>query len=385
MFGSRSGSPYGAFGLVNAPNDSGGAGGPLGANSSISMPSGNDLSKFSVYNKGIDYEASTVPSTFVLASSHAELVGGQNVIREGDFVFVLRDVGSGCGTDSYETRYSRLGKSETSIVTIQKVNELLRSCALKEHKSMQGGADASWQSVIDVSDDRKWWMHPECVSNWAVPFGVALNSMKLTQHSSRDAGMGHNIVVSRRASVKNNFFTVKGDRAEAWHTQSMRHVAVQYNVEAINLEHNAGSVIPVVQLSMLLIDDPFRVRGTNNKDVGWFKGCDVGHSGVCRGSDKSQQSSCTTEDPVARNGVNDVAGCLTINCVHPDNPRPDELSFVLFSERPLGNPASRVIVPIGRVLHSAPRCPTAADCLLSCHVKSVYDRMTPVEVELGCH
>jgi hypothetical protein len=387
MFGSRSGSPYGAFGLINAPNGSAGAGSADAYSSTgIAMPSGNDLSRFSVYNKSLDYEASTVPSTFVLPSSHPTLVGGLNQILEGDFVFVLRDVGAGCGGESYETRYSRLGQRETSVVTLQKINELLRSCALQDHKGLPGGVNAvknAWKSVDKLTSDRMWWMDPEAVASWAVPFGVALNSMKLTQNTSRDAGVGHNIVVSRRASVKNNFFTVKGDRADAWHTQSMRHVAVQYNVEGVIVEDMAESAIPVVQMSMILVDDSGRIRGTDNKSEKWFKSCDAGHGGVCRGSDRKHKSDCDPMLPSA--GVKEVAGCLEFNCVHPHNPRPSELSYSLFSERPLGNPSSRVVVPIGRVLHSAPRCPTAADCLLSCHVKSVYDRMAPVEVELGCH
>jgi hypothetical protein len=386
MFGSRSGSPYGAFGLINAPNGSAGDGSQITGNSSVPTPSGYNLLQPSVYNKGIDYEASTVPSTFVLPSSHPELVGGQNEITEGDFLFVLRDTGAtGCGGESYETRYSRVGKTETTVVTIQKINELLRSCALKDHHSMT--SKVAWKSVHELNDNRMWWMNPDCVSNWAVPFGVALNSMKLKHSSIPGGGMGHNIVVSRRANVKNNFFTVKGDRAESWHTQSMRHLAVQYNVESVIL-HDAGEPFPVVQLSMLLIDDYDRIRGRTNLSPEWFDACDAGHSGVARSSCNGLKSEVTTESTTSQlvgSQIRSVAGCLTINSVLAHNPRPEETSYGLFAERPLGNPGSRVVVPIGRVLHSAPRCPTAADCLRSCHVKSVYDRMAPVEIEIGCH
>jgi hypothetical protein len=380
MFGSRSGSPYGAYGLANAPNGSAGAGGDL---RDMDTP-GSSIPGVSVYNKGIDYEASTVPSTFVLPSSHPELVCPQNAISEGDFVFVLRDAGNSSG-ESYETRYSRLGKTEVSIVTVQKLNEILRSIALKEHKSMQGGVNAvanMWKAVEDITSARMWWQNPECVANWAVPFGAALNSMKLTQNS-RGAGLGHNIVVSRRASVKNNFFTIKGDRAEKWHTQSMRHLAIQYNIEAVVLQDNASESIPVVQISMLLIDDLGRVRGTQNKDMGWYKSCDAGNAGICRSS--RQEMTSASDNSAASIGISEISGCLHLNSVESNNLRPDERSYGLFAERPLGNPATRVIVPIGRVLHSAPRCPTASDCLLSCHVKSVYDRLAQVEIELGCH
>ena len=85
MFGSRSGSPYGAFGLTAAPNQSAGAGGPLNASSGVPMPSGGlpNPGQFSVYNKSIDSETNVVPSTFVLPSAHAALDGPTNDIQEG--------------------------------------------------------------------------------------------------------------------------------------------------------------------------------------------------------------------------------------------------------------------------------------------------------------
>jgi hypothetical protein len=409
MFGSRSGSPYGAFGLLNAPNASEGAGGPLNTSNGAPMPSGGrpDPSMFSVYNKGIDNETNTVPSTFVIPSSHPHLTENHD-IREGDFLFVLRDTSgatseNGRYGETYETRYSRLGKPETAIATLQKVNQLLRKCALDEHRSGVNVADIRrlWDSVdgIEGGPPAFWWMQPDAVCNWATPFGAALNSMKLGSSSKRDI-YGHNIVVSRRANIKNNFFTVKGDRAEKWHTQSMRHAAVQYSVEAILLQDGATTEVPVVQLSMLLIDDKDRTRGTPRDIDDWYRRCDARNKGVCRAArppgnrcDVDTDANNRNATPASRalaaraatSGIETVAGCLVINAINADAPRPDERSYGLFADRPLGDPATRMIVPIGRILHSAPQCPTAADCLLSCHSKSVYDRLPPVEVELGCH
>jgi hypothetical protein len=342
-----------------------------------------------VYNKGIDSGTNAVPSTFVIPSSHPDLVAGeQNNITEGDFLFVLRDTtGSSANNgrygDNYETRYSRIGKTETPVVTIQKANELLRDYASKQHKNGNIETVELWKQVEGGNHESFWWMCPQSVANWTVPFGVALNSMRVNHSNGRQSGHGHNVVVSRRASVKNNFFTVRGDAAETWHTQSMRHVAIQYNVEAVILQDGASEAIPVVQLSMLLVDDPARVRGTPYDTHEWYVKCDAGNRGVCRSSRLEIYTNCEN-DHLAQE-IKDVAPCLVINSVHADNPRPNEASFSLFANRPLGNPATRVIVPIGRILHSAPRCPTASDCLNSCHSKSIYNRMAPVEVELGCH
>ena len=68
----------------------------------------------------------------------------------------------------------------------------------------------------------------------------------------------------------------------------------------------------------------------------------------------------------------------------PVTPRIMEPSFRLFEEKPMGDPATRVIVQIGRVLHSAPRQPSAYECLNSCHNKQLYDSLKPIEIELGC-
>lgn len=392
MFGSRSGSPYGAFGLINAPVASDGQGGPLSGGHGAPMPSGGAPypGQFSVYNKGLENEANTVPSCFVLPSSHPELCSDQNRIRETDFLFVIRDT-SGCGdggdryADNYETRYSRLGKNEVAVVTIQKLNQLLRSCASKRALDDQA-IERAWNDIETGAVTVPWWTSPEAVAAWAVPFGAALNSMRIhggVGDPNASAGYeGHNVVVSRRASIKNNFFTVRGESAEKWHTQSMRHVAVQYSVEAVLL-HDNSQVVPCVQICMLLVDDYDRVRGISKFGGGvgpvpvgtppspeWSAACAVGTSGWCR-------AAC---DPKA--GGN-IAKCIVINAVHPDRPKPDEPSYSLFAERPLGDPSSRVIICIGRVLHSAPRCPTASECLMSCHDKAIYDKLRPVEIELG--
>ena len=50
----------------------------------------------------------------------------------------------------------------------------------------------------------------------------------------------------------------------------------------------------------------------------------------------------------------------------------------------LGAYENRVLVPIGRVLHSPPRQPTAHQALLSYHDKRAYDALKPIEIELGC-
>ena len=365
MFGSRSGSPYGAFGLVNAPNASTGQGGPLNATSGIQMPSGGapNPGMFSVYNRGIDNEVNTVPSCFVIPSSHSELVDdGENAMSEGDFVFVLRHTSY---AQKYETRQSRQGASELSIVTLPKLNQLLRTAAAN-----------NTGAVNNTGATDQWYQTPESVAEWAVPFGVVLNSMPLNRWSNghttgnratKQSCVGHNIVVSRKANTKHNFFSVCGDNAGSRGCQSMQHLAVQYSVEHATT-HSDNNPKEVVQVSMLLVDDYNKVKGCEHRSAEWQDACSI----------KSKGSAHTTQSD------QDLYGAITIDATVASRPVPTEASHAIFGDRPLGDPSTRFIVPIGRVLHSAPRCPSASECLLANHIKSKYDGLKKIEIELGC-
>lgn len=328
MFGSRSGSPYGAFGLLTAPNASAGQGGPLNASNGAPGPSGGapNMDMFSVHNKGIDSEPNTVPSVFVIPSSHPDLTSGSlNVIQDSDFLFVLRRVDTGCGK-SYETRRSRQGSNEVAVVTIPKLNQLLRDFAVAD----------------DGSDE--WFLDPERVAAWAVPFGAVLNSMQLNRwsgggdpsnQSNKRASVGHNIQVSRRTVVRNNFLSANGSDRVTSHSESMQRVGVQYSVEHVASSSAHRGSRPVVQISMLLLE-----------------------------------STKKTREPIL------------IDNSTPEKPGIDEGAHSQFSDAPItGTP---FIVAIGRVVHSSAQCTSASDCLLSCHRKSKYDRLSPIEIELGC-
>ena len=477
MFGSRSGSPYGAFGLATAPNQSAGAGGPLNANSGVPMPSGGQPNpgQYSVYNKSLDNEQNVVPSTFVLPSSHPDLEGPTNDISEGDFLFVLRDTSCYIGgdadkyADDYKSKYQRLGKDEVAVVTVQKLNELLCNFARIDYQNHSGGdaggvwIEQKWGEVElgrvipsdeiarddevsewtdgneigkvppakkgeDVKDPKDillppsfWWSDPTAVAEWAKPFGAALNSMQLNRwggggdpgnRSNKNSWRGHNVVVSRRANVKNNFFTCAGTKGNArWHSQSTQLVGVQYNVENVRVQQDVA--LPVVQVSMLLLDDPSMVKGCPKwlcdddglvyKEGATLRGltkpfaqqCDADNSGCCRAAARESTpvfakekllNDGWTQDHSTGQKITKLGSCITINATRSGQCAvPDEPSFKIFGDRPLGDPSSRVIISIGRCLHSAPRCPTANDCLRACYSKTFYDSLKPIEIELGCH
>ena len=390
MFGSRSGSPYpGATGLLTSGNASAGPGGPLSAAGNVPPPS-RGMPQSSVYNQSLDNEPNVVPSQLMYPSAHPDLKGPENMIREGDFVFVLRDMSNGLGPDhdwsyagSYRTRHARLSKDEVPLLTVQKLNALLRQIASADIQHA-GGPPAALQAVEDGAAGAKvlfhhsdyWWQIPELVAQWAIPFGAALNSIQLNRYGgggdpdnrqNRQDWQAHNIVVSRKANVKNNFYTTRTRRGEKWHSQSMQRVGVQYNLENVTMVEN-NAAVPVVQVNFLLLDDPTLIRGTRIKQeyTNMFDG-------------NKPVSSRRTLQPKGA----DKPEYLEIDST-TSHPRIMEPSFRLFEEKPMGDPATRVIVQIGRVLHSAPRQPSAYECLNSCHNKQLYDSLKPIEIELGC-
>ena len=286
MFGSRSGSPYpGATGLLTSGNASAGPGGPLSAAGNVPPPS-RGMPQSSVYNQSLDNEPNVVPSQLMYPSAHPDLKGPENMIREGDFVFVLRDMSNGLGPDrrklcwflSNQTRSSVQG--QVPLLTVQKLNALLRQIASADIQHA-GGPPAALQVVKKGKTDvlfhhsDYWWQIPELVAQWAIPFGAALNSIQLNRYGgggdpdnrqNRQDWQAHNIVVSRKANVKNNFYTTKARRGEKWHSQSMQRVGVQYNLENVTMVENDVAV-PVVQVSFLLLDDPTDSRHAHRERV----------------------------------------------------------------------------------------------------------------------
>lgn len=335
----------------------------------------------SVYNRTLDNEPNVVPSQFMFPSSHPQLQGDQNKIREGDLLFVLRDLnnsfaseGDGAYADGFRTRMPRLSKDEVPLVTIQKLNELLRDAAKQtcEHLGTAPpvnfiGKDLSGKEYADrymMLQADYWWQDPELVAQWAVPFGAALNSVQLNRYggggdpnnrANREDWQAHNVVVSRKANLKNNFYSIKARKGEKWHSQSMQRVGVQYSVEHINLgEHPAASVM-CVQVTCLLLDDPNLIKGERMlaKYNKLFDG-----SGVPFPARRVVEAAAGIYVPGDFDDVNitnnDIQA-IEFDSSRPLKPRIEGEGYHLFEHKPLGDPAARIIVQIGRVLHSAPR------------------------------
>lgn len=419
MFGSRSGSPYpGASGLLNSGNASAGPGGALSAAGNVPPPSGG-MPQSSVYNRTLDNEPNVVPSQFIFPSSHPDLKGAENKIREGDFLFVLKDMmhcyaneEDGNYAESFRCRHPRLSKDEVPLVTVQKLNQLLRNFASKALDAGNNvGADSVKMQVEERTwegdklnfctlDTAKWWQDPELVAQWAVPFGAALNSVQLNRYggggdpnnrNNREDWQAHNVVVSRKANVKNNFYSIKAGKGEKWHSQSMQRVGVQYSVEQVLLAEDVTPV-PCVQVCFLLLDDPTSIACSRE----WKqylepftrthpivrKTVDFDNKAAAKKADYEKQLKGPRDANKAMMECSESIVIEAENLSRQPTVRPS--GYLLFEKKPLGDPIARTIVQIGRVLHSAPRQPSAYECLTSCHNKYLYDSLKPIEIEIGC-
>ena len=330
MFGGRSSSAAHGQGIAGYPTSA----------SSVPMPSGG-FSPPSVHNQSLDLVTNDVPSTLVIPSTNEQLNPEdqpENEFRLNDFVMVLRNTGN---YDVPRGRFGEYGARETPIVTIPMLNKLLRDKAIAHESS--------------PSNENPWWEHPCLVAEMAVPFGAVLNQMQLGtlgggggSRAKRDR-VGTNVVVSRRAYVKNNLLPITGVKGrERWHSQSTQRVALQYSKEQIEIRTNRR--VDCVFVSMVILNvDPHQI-----------------------GSGK-KYAQRDPRDPNSRL----IFSNATENRVHVD-----PSAYALFEDRPTSEES--VIVPFGRILHSAPTCPTVFDGITSCVSKREYDRLKPIEIELGC-
>merc|ERR1712091_184580 len=370
MFGGRSGSASYGQGIAGFPQGS-----------SIPMPSGGFNA--SVNNKSLDLVTNDVPSTLVFPGSHNAInmaTQPMNRVSLNDFVFVLREQPQNPYIPTYRSRLAKFGNQETPIVTLQMVNSLLRSEAKNyfERNPTNNDAwkndDGQWKPEVSnpylITDKELWFQSPECVAEWCKPFGAALNDFPM---STLGGGGGSapqrdraaiNVIVSRRANVKNIFFSIHhaSTTYERWSAQSTNLVGVQYSVESVKVLAHADA-IPVVMLSMVIIDDATQL------------GDPIDHAG---NRDSRQRELSKGRDWSEKESI-----CVSIT-EGEQTPAIPETSYEIFLQNPLGNCRHRVVVPIGRVLHSPPRSLTSHEALSSCHLKKKYDMLKPIEIELGC-
>jgi hypothetical protein len=324
MFGSTSGSPYGAAGLLTSGNYSSGRGGPLGYGNLAPLPSGGAPSAniFSVYNKSLDSETLPQPTVLLHPSRHATCRGAENSMSPGDFLMVLRPTGA---CEDLRSREAQYGLQEVALLTIPAANKLLR--------------DQARQTLI--AQDSFWFSHPDVVADTIRPFGALINKMEqqtygggIDRHSDNPMV---NVQVSRRVNIKNNFYPALGkDDATGW-SRSTQVCGIMYRPCSIQLQ-DSGNPQQVVQL--------FPVRLPSG-----------------------QRSEASHDEPEIESTNEGPPKCSSKFCSH-------------FERAPCTR--SSVIIPIGRVLNSSLTNPKAHQCVSSAITKSSYDMLKTIEVELGC-
>jgi hypothetical protein len=253
----------------------------------------------SVRNTSSDLVTNDIPSTFVIPISD----GSQ--FEEGDFVFAI--------TPENDTKRPR--RNEANIMTLPQLNTMLRKIAV-------GGQGC------DAANVPTWSNEAAKLAHHATPFGVVINKMKVTEGK-----YGVNICVSRRANVKNNFWSSRNGGSRNWFLQSTTRLAVLYSEEEV--KNVANDNVQTVVVSMLALDDSDweEVSAARNK--------------LCYVAESKELTDAET---------------FCDNLIQKDS----------------------VVVPIGRVLNSSLSSPTRYVFLHSLFDKAVYDKLKPIEVELGC-
>lgn len=277
----------------------------------------------SVYNRSLDTVTNDVPSVLVLPSNHTKISPTsqpQNNFLANDLVFALSEKAISTAPKFSEHR-ERYGGGGVPLVTLPMLNNLIKEMAIAN------------------PTDRSWG-DPSKVASWATPMGAVLNTMRVggDTTSYRQPKSYVNVQVSRRAQLKNNFFSVSCGATGDWHARSMDKLVVHYSIEECHQTDASKTRLSVVMVSLLLMDADF--EGLPDR-----------------------------KSPVS---ITKPSGQLRV---------PTDESIRDFALEPTTE--NSVTVEIGRVLHSPPRAPTAGEALLACYDKQIYDRLKPIEVELG--
>lgn len=389
MFGVRGGSAsHGSPAAFNL------AGVPMG----VPQPSGG-LGNVSVNNKSLDLVTNDVPSVLVQPSSHSQisLDNDENRLSLNDFVFVLNNETK--YAPDYSGPYKRLGANEVPLVSIPQLNRLLFDCAVGEYQRCSEADPAThFQQLSAINEaepglDRKghWWASPQLVAQWASPYGAVLNLMQMGNWGGGGSKPSRtrqavNVVVSRRAQVKNNFYAASAGQGK--HAQSSMPVGVQYSVEMMKPVSTSNDTIPVVVVSMILINDTViasRLSPMSRQEARDLplsldaerKYNERKHWERNPEDEDNQVAAAEARDPKQK--------LITIRADAKGNLTANEDGFKAFEAKPLrgGSRQARVVVPIGRVLHSPPRGAAGFEALYSCLSKVAYDRLMPIEIELG--
>lgn len=378
------------------------------------------LGSASVYQTDPGQPTKDTPSTFVFPSDHPDicLENPLNDIQEGDLLFVLDP--RVLGPPLYEGSLSRGNFGSTPVVTLSCLNALLQSCVptaveaaefarihgthvvvtdepwLSETDAARNDALATANEIADAhpglskvqrdayatriatdiahtqvlgeySPKVPWYACPDTVKDWARPFGVALNRMGMSQQgggytSSRD---GVNVVVALEAVIKNSFMSATRGAAErgGWYASSGDRLSVQYSLEMCRPSSTSDTQYPVVCVSTILVDEPVVVMATN---------CNEGYYSFHNGHDYANVPAWDRPDPM-------VVEYKGQRCYEITND-----GVTGFESAPLRRGRhARVVVPIGRVLHSATRSPTAHEATACLFNKAIYNRLAPLSVVLG--
>lgn len=321
-----------------------------GVQNAVPLPSGG-LESVSVNNNSLENVTEDKLTTLVFPCNKGPLQ--HDYLKPADFVFVMREkIGEVFEPQvKFQPAYNRSNGVETALVSLPTLNQIIRDEAIAHYQQHP--------------DKPHWTQDVNLVAEWATPFGAVLNTARTGtmngrtghpgKHFTRDAV---NVCVSRRATVKNNFYSASRGSTLFWSSTNMDSVAVQYSLEKIvHLAAPERTELNVVVVSMVLLDCN-EIQTMCNCPGSTFDGIES----CCRGEGEQLVIDVTNgKIPSEQQAIENEAK---------------------YTKKPIHKEA--LLIPIGRVLHSAPRNPTAHEALRSCISKNVYDNLGPIEILLGC-
>lgn len=353
------------------------------------------------------------PVVRIIPSTHPDVETGgdrnHNDIGVGDLVFTVVPH-SKEGAPTYSGKLSRRGGTETALVGVACLNNLIANAAKAEIQAARTSTDASlneflrnpWKGNDDhtgldaLVDTNKlsppWWMCPAVVARWAPVLGTVMG-FSAPPASGRSGGVKQvDVQTSLRSTCKNGFHTAsKGETSAAgWHAIAHDRLVVQYSLETLRINESDKNVYPIVMVSLVCVDaanirSQYIPAGSEHDDA---VAQAVSHlAQICdqRNQDENYTKSIDAQrtlDETARDKWERKVPVVleyTMSGV-----RVNEQSIDVYNLMPLRKGRfARVTVDIGTVLHSPGISPNAYQAIAALYDMNTYHQLSNLEMMLG--
>ncbi len=331
------------------------------------------VNKASSHESMFNNHHNTTPQVNLVPSTHPKLAisPGEDDISGDDMLFVLNNIEWAGAQRSSNSQYH--DRAEIPLVTITKLNKLIRAAALSDLQGTATGpiVAAHLNSMVggpipELVGTNGFWQSPAMVRDWARLIGVANQPFEQPGSHNSPACVFVPTQTARTVHTKHIFQSVSAS-GQSYTAQSTMPLAVQYSRELIQFTKD-GPFYPIVFVSAILLDDP--AINMKARRLATSRG---------RADPDNQQFTRDRHD-----GPDMTRGLLRFRPDHGDGFTLSTQDVVMYEKRPIGDWQTVELVHFGKVLHTCAAHPRPDQMIRACLNKALYMQMPRIDVTLGC-